>query len=155
MTAAPEPLSLSAFLLARLAEDEALARDVLTRGFGAEWHVVGDVWQHVGDDGGHNVLSGAESTLPHIARHDPAHVLATVAAHRRIVELHADFCETCWVHAEGVAEAADAGLPCPTLLALASIYAAHPDFRDEWRTVSPFEAAARSLASIEQPEEQR
>lgn len=81
----------------------------------------------------------------HIARHDPARVLAECDAKRRIVAAHpltgsvipegyvgrneGFGCETChdW---DGVTEALG---NCDTLLALALVYAEHPDYRDEWK----------------------
>lgn len=59
-----------------------------------------------------------------------AHVLADLAAKRRIVELHSpDYPELsdpeCWTcHGQW---------PCPTLLALAQPYADAPGWREEWR----------------------
>lgn len=78
----------------------------------------------------------------HIARHDPARVLAEVKAKRRIVELHAhrdgphecpewkwrdpDHPEDPWETETGWAAA------CLTLRLLASVYAEHPGYRSEW-----------------------
>ncbi|MGZ4520698.1 MAG: DUF6221 family protein [Mycobacteriaceae bacterium] len=74
-----------------------------------------------------------ESVGPHIARHDPARVLAECEAKRRIVADHSDHYSpddpaVCDAHdgKYGVDE-------CPTLRALAGIYANHPDYRVEWR----------------------
>jgi hypothetical protein len=69
-------------------------------------------------------------------------ILATVAAHRRILWMHAtpwlgmDECGICVDEYGGTIQ--DDGpphepYPCPTLRALASVYADHPDYRDEWR----------------------
>lgn len=57
----------------------------------------------------------------HIARHDPAAVLADVAAKRAILELHKD---------AGMGDCAHASDPCPTLRALASAY--RPGWKQEW-----------------------
>ncbi|WP_033288267.1 DUF6221 family protein [Amycolatopsis jejuensis] len=84
----------------------------------------------------------------HIARHDPARVLAEVDAKRRIIELHTPRkrhdgdleCPTCVYTGEDE----DAGgnrfryvehedAPCETLLLLALPYAGHPDYREEWK----------------------
>jgi hypothetical protein len=54
--------------------------------------------------------------VEHIARHDPARVLADVEAKRRIVEWDAE-------------QPVDRGV----LNILASVYADHPDYREEWR----------------------
>lgn len=60
----------------------------------------------------------------HIARHDPASVLRMVAAHRKILELHA--CAPYryqWEAERGICrECEDVEWPCPTVLALAEAY---------------------------------
>lgn len=59
----------------------------------------------------------------------PARVLAEVAAKRRIVQLHVSgeaWCDHC-------AGPGDIDDSCPTLRALASVYADHPDYRQEWK----------------------
>lgn len=63
-----------------------------------------------------------ESVGPHIARHDPARVLRLVAAHREILELHAEAYEAC--------RACGGYYPCPTIRHLASAYA-ETDSSDE------------------------
>jgi hypothetical protein len=65
--------------------------------------------------------------LEHIARHDPARVLAEVAAKRQIVELH-------FLRSSGRLCNEDDDLwPCETLRLLARPYVDHPDYRHEWR----------------------
>lgn len=129
------------FLLARSAEDEADARiAAATEG-----------WAWRAEDGSvipvdHRYPSivdwvhGAE----HIARHDPARVLAECEAKRRIMELHAG--DQPWdVHAcpgrgpdddEWVVYEAGQRVvevyPCPTLRALAAVHADHPDYDPAW-----------------------
>jgi len=65
----------------------------------------------------------------HIARQDPASVLARIAADRKILDLHSgendDMCQS---YAGNYVDK-----PCRTLLALASAYADRPGFREEWR----------------------
>jgi hypothetical protein len=59
----------------------------------------------------------------------PDRVLAECAAKRRIVELHSGENDTpCQSWAGNYTYE-----PCPTLRALASVYADHPEFREEWR----------------------
>ncbi|MEU4967752.1 DUF6221 family protein [Streptomyces smyrnaeus] len=130
------------FLRARLDEDEQVARAT---------HPVFQAWEYdtsvreVRDLGNGNEL--ASGVLPpygaHIARHDPARVLAEVEAKRRIVDVHhvvggwqdedlndhGPGCEECG-HSE---EYSDRGGWCETLRLLALPYAAHPDYREEWR----------------------
>lgn len=94
----------------------------------------------------------AEGRVEHIARHDPARVLAEVAAKRAIVAMHeqaeklvwdprpagtpvreprrepAGYCSTCQVE-DGVIHGT---WPCDTLKHLATVYSEHPDFNPAW-----------------------
>lgn len=122
---------LTDFLLARIAEDEAAARDALEQGSAPEpepWLAVG--WPR-SEHPGPVVLVG------------PERFLAECEAKRRIVEAHpagresrllGTVCDTCaaWDEAdyEGPGEVA---WPCPTLRLLATVYADHPAFREDWR----------------------
>src|SRR3954464_4686761 len=87
--------SLRAFIEARLAEDEEMAR-----GAAAPWPAGGGVWTYVETRGGdfkvvngggysisghYDVDSGPWFTGPHVARHDPARELREVAAKRAIL----------------------------------------------------------------------
>lgn len=84
----------------------------------------------------------------HIAAWDPAHVLAWCAALRAVVELHAGVHECVawrWQDAEEIAEGEPRRTRTvyvregfehsddPTLLALAQLFAGHPDFDPSWR----------------------
>lgn len=152
-------MTITEFLLARIAEDEAAARDVppLGHNFDMGGHRQDERWifgrtlpssaDGVGNWSEHR---DSPATATHFARHDPARVLAECEAKRRIVELHPiyrgprllavdstgrDFaCEKCHaassIDDQSVIEALG---PCNTLLALASVYVDHPDYRDEWR----------------------
>ncbi|MEU8829364.1 DUF6221 family protein [Streptomyces sp900116325] len=80
----------------------------------------------------------------HIARHDPARVLAEVEAKRQLVKLHGratlragggaqyfateTVCRSC----EPNHQFPERSWPCPTLRLLALPYADHPDYRPEW-----------------------
>jgi hypothetical protein len=83
-------------------------------------------------------------TAGHIARWDPARVLAECEAKRRIVEMHRlggsytpgsedasgfDYCGTC---GSGEPYEYPTPWPCPTLRLLALPYVDHPDYRQEW-----------------------
>lgn len=97
-------LSITEFLLARIAEDEQVARAAQSpRGA----TIFTDPRR-----------GGKQSMLDHIARHDPARVLAECQAKRRIVAP--------WVGTVTENEAR-------VLLALAAVYADHPDYSEEWR----------------------
>lgn len=128
------------FLLARIAEDEAVARDVSPLD-GAERF-------------GHYRTRPSVSGLPigwsdqraeqHFARWDPARVLAECAAKRAIVEQHRPDVGYIVLYAHRDREAAEAGgretMPVfasapqnpACLRALAAVYADHPDYQPEW-----------------------
>lgn len=122
-------MTLTDFLLARLAEDERVAQQASTEPprFFPDHH-----------------------TREHVARWDPARVLADCDAKRQIVELHCpvvttalgrdpivtDECSVCVDEVDeggGYFAVTMKRLPCPTLRTLALPYADHPDHREEWR----------------------
>lgn len=111
-----ETLTLTDFLLARIEDDEALAQDALERGFGG--------WEWLADAG----INFEART--HIVAWHPARVLAEAEAKRRIVERYRAIAEggggtaALAFHEQGLFEA---------LTFLATAYAGHPDYRDEWR----------------------
>ena len=98
-------MELAEFLAARVADDEEAAQAAVRWSEGAtEWADAGEPdWQH-------------------IARWDPARVLAECEAKRRIVEQLAPIAEETWD--------VDLGR---VLKLLALPYADHPDYRQEWR----------------------
>lgn len=111
-------MSITEFLLARIAEDEAVAVAAEPH---EEWISVGKI-----EDGGMDTADGE-----HVARWSPARVMAECKAKRRIVDEHGDdggFCATChdYYEHDGIRH------PCPTLLALAQPYADHPDYDPAW-----------------------
>lgn len=128
-----QTLTLTDFLLARIAEDEAVARSSP------------DV-ERKSDAAVFTSLREPTGTV----EFDPARVLAECEAKRRIVEEHpiyqgprilevdstgTDFgCELCHcvdpVHADGIIESLGY---CTTLRSVASVYADHPDYREEWQ----------------------
>jgi hypothetical protein len=117
-------MNLADFLLARIAEDEQIARQILGPYFGDQW------------------MTFAWASDPEPVDLNQARLLAECDAKRRILELHArtDFglrrfgCVICneLEAAEGAWGGGDAG-PCDTIRALALPYADHRDYRDEWR----------------------
>ncbi|WP_230536451.1 DUF6221 family protein [Streptomyces sp. OUCMDZ-3434] len=123
---------LIAFLRARLDEDEVVARAV---GWD-EVDAVDYLWgtRHLLLKRADESKAGAEmdaSLAAHIARHDPARVLAEVEAKRRIVRAHEKWCEgRCEAkYPEGGFDAAHYW----SVKSLAAAYADHPDYREEWR----------------------
>lgn len=118
-------MTLTEFLLARIAEDEAVAiatrdgHDPLT------WEYAGTgAWGMAGPVDG---PSGYEAIVV-----DPARVLAECKAKRRIVAQHkpwSDDDSTLHLCHDSLADDTD----CVELRALAAVYADHPDYREEWR----------------------
>jgi hypothetical protein len=142
-----QTLTITEFLLARIAEREALAR-AASHG-GARWtspktgYGSGrvDAVDRPADDVGIVVYDEgrpSEDQAAHIAFNDPARVLAECEAHRRIVRearqavaLSDETPDDDSPRAERIHGAATAW--SATLDALATIYADHEDFREEWR----------------------
>lgn len=141
-------MTLTEFLLARIAEDETVARAAV--GTAALANQTGK-WQfkHVRDQYGSTQIvfavaergvmtQAADMTTAwesdergrHIVRWDPARVLAECEAKRRIMGLHwtndpagpAPICNLCLYKP-----------PCETLTYLALPYADHPDYDESWR----------------------
>lgn len=103
-------MTITEFLLARIAEDEAGARRGLLCG---EAHPTADVYHPDG--------------------HPDPRAERECEAKRRIVAEHPlddeGFCYDDATHSHGCKW----HWPCPTLRALASVYADHPDYHEEWR----------------------
>lgn len=143
--------ALTEFLLQRIADDEAVAKGAIdpepqTRTYYSghtevladkgEWRLpdpadgmnecrIEGVFMIIYDEGGHT-----RGQAEHIARHDPARVLAECEAKRRIVEWHR--CLDDWEPRGACNDCADT-FPCRTLRALATIHADHPDYDESWR----------------------
>ena len=107
-------MTLADFLLARLRDDEKTARECLQ---------IGDqAWIGFVDHRGTHHYYGLSC----------ARVRAEVRAKRQIVRLHAD-CDTGTGYCDHCGHGRAAGMGCATLAYLAVPYAAHPDYRPEWR----------------------
>lgn len=152
-------MTLAEFLLARISEDEAVAHFAAGAprprgGWGFAGEMVGDRWETRGggmlyvvgeengadaglwDDEGCDYMAPAPAVGAHIARHDPTRVLAECGAKRRIVAVHRysqDGGHCCAEPDDPFGEKMYWHDPCPTLAALATIYADHEDYREEWR----------------------
>jgi Family of unknown function (DUF6221) len=125
---------LADFLLARIAEDEAMARHAALRD--PAWSIAEPSPALWGDDprdsvvlaGGKPIAScnpeyGGGLVAEHIAHWDPERVIAECEAKRRVVE---QFSLTRTM--TGTAAVT------PLLRLLGLPYADHPDYREEWRT---------------------
>lgn len=128
-------LTLTDFLLARIAEDEAVAERAAGAHRTSKWTLDGGIYAgHPVDEVVDWVYGDASE---HIARHDPARVLAECKAKRTIVGMTDARREELWAmgmdeHRLSFDEWASKR-PCdPTLRALASIYADHPDYDPAW-----------------------
>jgi hypothetical protein len=135
-------VTLVEFLLARLAEDEAVARGALDAptSYGVEDSATEEFVRLAVNEGARGEVA------THITRHDPARVLAEVAAKRRIVALHSPGrvwtgskyedgkCLSCLVSQSDLYGSEYETVPCPTLRLLALHYAGyHPDYQEEWK----------------------
>ena len=138
--------TLAEFLLARIAEDEATASPFRNpAGVAKRWRCdeTGGKVRQVGptEFGLPDVISESDThpTAAHIARHDPARVLAECAAKRAIVELHRPE----WFRREWPVRRPDVQLcpacaeqplwPCQMLRLLALPFASHPEYDEAWR----------------------
>ena len=107
-------MTLTEFLLARIAEDEAWTAEHPHFGDGSAPDYVPPWWTRV--------LAECEAKRRIMALHDFDFV-APAGAESSWDEFTS--CRTC---------RGDSGeYPCPTLRALASVYADHPDYRQEWK----------------------
>lgn len=139
------------FLRARLDEDEQIATRAVSPVSDCppspKWNALLESvrrgWEIFTDQRRLVVASVGESDARHIARHDPARVLAEVDAKRQILDLHApedtadpfDGCRTCsW---RDYMDVLHVRWPCPTLRLMLIPYADHPDYRAEWAFQPP------------------
>jgi Family of unknown function (DUF6221) len=128
------------FLTARYDEIEAAARAATPGPWGTNPQF--DEGFVTDSDGSYLVYSEGTVDIPtaaHIALHDPAYVLADIAAKRKILEEHVPFrgeydkitgCETCSYRDDW--EELQVEMPCPTMRLLALPFADHPDYQGEW-----------------------
>ena len=123
--------NLDEFLLARIAEDKRIATDAARHSGQEEW----DVADLPGSGPPH------DQAAEHVARHDPARVLAECSARRRLVLVCRDIGpDRAFLGArpEGLADfpltpTDRHQLAAVTLALLALPYAGHPEYRPEWR----------------------
>lgn len=150
--------TLSAFMLARITEDEAAARAAAELAetpwratYGRQVETAREGYLVTPEDEHSYTTAPSDAVGEHIARHDPARVLAECAAKRRIVEDHflmdGGAPETYPYMAEGYGEprivypgcavchrdASPSRHGCDTVRVLAVPYADHPDYLEEWR----------------------
>ncbi len=123
--------NLDEFLLARIAEDKRIATDA-ARASGRDQWTVADL---LGSGPAH------EQAAEHVARHDPARILAECAAKRRLVlacrDIRPDL-RFLGVRPRGLADfplspSDQHQLAAVALAVLALPYADHSEYRQEWR----------------------
>src|SRR5512139_2667273 len=140
---------LIAFLKARLDEDERVAKAAVQ----GPWYLNSESYAETiygADDiavvaggkwGGEASVFASDEDAIHIARWDPARVLAEVEAKRRIIARHQSrqsgrwkICMNCRpIDPEYPDHLTEAVWPCPDLRDAAAPYADHPDYQQEWR----------------------
>jgi len=152
--------SLTEFLAARLDEDEAVARatehndgphTLEWRRGGRQHHAFdnhrSEDYESVFAGDWDRILIARDSVrggrpATHIARHDPARVLAATSAMRAIVALHYMVSDD-YLDGDGIERAAfichecdNSGRPdnwpCPTMRAVAATWSSHPDYQQSW-----------------------
>jgi hypothetical protein len=143
------------WLRAQLDEDERLAQEAAD-GDGGTWYM-GERWnvfrdedvapEGCGDVHRLVVYGNVRSQSEHIARHDPARVLAEVAAKRAILDLHDPndttgkrrWCVGC---IEPDLPGLMVRMPCQHARLLAAPYADRPGYRNEWAPHAPTQSEA-------------
>jgi hypothetical protein len=123
---------LATWLRNRLDEDEQTARDAGSVRLNAYLEGGDDGWAVETEDGGDpGAIIGDRGLAEHIARWDPARVLAEVQAKRRMIDhLELAMPRLTPLNNWGAAEMDELAGNMLQLLALP--YAAHPDYRAEW-----------------------
>lgn len=143
-------LTLTEWLLERLAEVEQSAQ-LMAEHYPPPWEVADRGWMarvvsaepnyreilRIEQEGTPDDNRWPGDFVKHIASHDPARVLARIAAERRIVQLHDIPCDEClsgeFVTIDGVDVPKHHGsAPCATLRILALPYAGHDGYRSDW-----------------------
>jgi hypothetical protein len=127
---------LVAFLRARLDEDEQVAEALRGVRFHAYEEGGDDGWAIESDpDGDPGAIVGERALAEHIARWDPARVLAEVTAKRRIISLFSHASPHSVMSGQAEREDFRNGWQFAmwdALPLLAVPYASHPDYRAEW-----------------------
>jgi hypothetical protein len=127
-------VTITEFLEARIAEDEAVARECEDSGRWSAWrHEEGLEWWVSSENFGHVVTTGyvgnndARPNAEHMARWDPARVLAECAAKRAILA-------ECRPGTLDDLDCSEDDQPAPMWVAraLAAVYSDHPDYDKDW-----------------------
>lgn len=137
----PEKLSITEFLLAKIAEDEAVARDSYYDG--QTWQPEEESVVAADQDYDWVFMMARKRDALHAAHWSPARVLAECTAKRAIIDEHgpqevASLDRDSWAKPFIVCRRCAIGdrqvvAPCPTLKSLAAVYADHPDYNPDWK----------------------
>ena len=120
---------LTAFISARLDEDEAIAKAAANRHWLTDDNII---TLHPEHDGDGYMSWPTRADAQHAASHDPARVLREVAAKRAVVGAYAKADE--WVNVSAGATAGYARqIMDETLRHVAAVWSDHPDYKPEWR----------------------
>jgi hypothetical protein len=129
--------SLTAFLLARFAEDQAEAAKAYDVIASTEQHTVRLATMYVDGD-----IATVQTSAPGVTTKIASRLHAECLAKQRILAAHPiafdrdhpvdGYCTTCQTW-DGDVSRSGLSAPCDTLAALASVYADHPHFQEEWR----------------------
>lgn len=129
---------LAAFLLARIDDDEQMAREATPGPWRAAemypecFYVQADSDRNVASESSYGNIEPAD--VGHIVRWNPARILAGCKAKRGIIKLHARDHECSTYDHHGEVDSCTWVIDvCSTLQLLALPYADHPDYRQEWR----------------------
>jgi len=127
---------ITVFLEARIDEDEVAARSA------ARDKYSGDHWEHPPESGDVQIVGGQslmdypdmdDSNAEHIARHDPARVLAECAVRRRFIRDCRPFPPVPGMDVKTEYNQRGASTVYGQALQLmAAAYSAHPDYEQEW-----------------------
>lgn len=136
-------MTLTEFLLARIAEDEALAEDTLGAyaRHSSSWGTPSTGVVDLGDPDVDGLIPfGDGPVAEHVAHWDPARVLAECEAKRAIIALHDEWPvliesepEVLTTRREYVRRFGAEPMTTPMLRAMASVYADHPDYDPTWQ----------------------
>lgn len=120
------PLALTDFLLERIAEDEAVAREAKAE----DARIAGIIgYEHEGPD--RSFWADLDGARPSVSV-GPARVLAEVAAKRNLIQAHRQDGDAPWCMEGCGMRAGGPEWPCDTLYWMAGVYADHPDYQADW-----------------------
>ena len=127
-------MTITEFLLARIADDEAEARAAGAWLAAPDAHGDDMVWTNTEPPQPLLARKDASQIFGHIARHNPARVLRECEAKRWIVA-RARSAARADQSGDGYA-AGHRNAACSDVQELAAVYADHPDYRPEWRPLT-------------------